>query len=337
MIVVHSCTCILRSLFKDGLASEAALVERAVELGMPGIGLTNHGHLYGAPRIHAAAEEHQGFQVVYGMEAYEAVPEVWDGDPEGPHHKLFKDKYDPAKPRYFHLTLWALDQTGWENLCALHALSFTKAYKPKNQPLIDRVALAKHSDGLVIGLGCPQSRTNRALQRESPDAAYRAAKWYVEVVGPDRVYMEVMSALADQVAQLADQRKLAKRLGIQCLGVNDVHYLTQADGVLRGPHHTLVMARKFKSAATTETESGDLSDDSYGSWYGSDQFYLKTRQEMLASGIFANEVDASIELLNRVQFNFGKMPEPAPPVARIPAAGEDPGFDSWLSSINRKE
>lgn len=316
--------------FKDGLPSEAGLVIRAKDLGQPGIGLTNHGHLYGAPRFFKACKEHN-MKGVIGMEIYEAMPHVWDPDPAGPHHALFKGKWEEGKWRYFHLTLWAQDQTGWENLCAIHTKSFTQGFKPKNQPLVDRATLEQHSAGVIVGLGCPQSRTNRTLETQGYSAALAAAEWYFEVF-PGRVYVEVMTATPDQMRMLTDQRNIAKHFGAETVGTNDIHYLVRSDGVLNGPHHMLVQARKHKSAATAEAETQDRSDDSFGDWYGSSDFYVKTRAEMIESGVFAREVDVGLEILDRVTFDFNGMPPPQPPVAHVPPPGENPAFDAWLAS-----
>jgi len=316
--------------FKDGLARPEKLVARAAELGQPGIGITEHGHVYSAPVFFTACKE-AGIKGVIGMEAYEAVPYTWDPDPTGPHHAMFKVKHDPNKPKYHHLTLWAMNQTGWENLCAIHTKSFSAGYKPKNQPLVDRATLEQHHEGLIIGLGCRQSRTNWTLAHRGYEAAVQAAEWYFDVAA-GRVYVEVMSGLPEQVRALDSQRRLARHFGASTLGVNDVHYLRQSDGVLGGPHHMLVMARKFKSTATETEATIDQSDDAFGAWYGSDQFYLKNRQEMIQSGIFADEVDRTLEVLDRVDFDFKAMPEPAPPTAHVPQSGKDPDFDAYVAA-----
>lgn len=316
--------------FKDGLPSEDGIVAKAYELDQPGVGLTNHGHLYGAQRFFKACAKYN-VKGVIGTEIYEAVPHTWDTDPDGPGHALFKGKWTPGLQRYFHLTLWAMNQEGWENLCALHTQSFTKPYKPKNQPLIDRASLERHSAGIIVGLGCINSRVNQAWVRgEGDNAAYKAADWYFETF-EDRVYVEVMANVAEQVSLLVPQRKLAKRYGRPTVGTNDVHYLERADGVKDGSHHTLIKARKWRSSASAEAESDDQSDDSFGSWYGSDEYFMKTRAEMVACGIQASEVDASMEILDRVTFDFDGMPDPKPPAAPVPEPGQDPEFDAWLA------
>lgn len=327
--------------FKDGLAPESDLVERAAELGQPGIGLTNHGNLFGTPALFKACDEH-GVKGVVGMEIYEAVSPKIDPELEALAHgdvdkysgsewARFKEKYNPATPRYFHLTLWAMNLTGWENLCALHTLSYTAPFKPKNQPLIDKANLEKHSEGLILGLGCPASRVNWTLATAGYEPALDVASWYFDVFG-DRAYVEVMGNLPEQQSALRPQRKLAQHFGRPCLASNDVHYVKREDGVENGAHHTLVQARKFGSTSTKDEKSDDKSDEAFGSWYGSDEFFLKSREEMLQTGMQPGEIDSSLEILDRVSFDFNKLEPPRKPRAPVPAAGVDPEFELWLTT-----
>lgn len=300
-------------------------MERAAELEQPGFGLTDHGSLFGAAQFFSACERY-GIKGLIGMEAYEAVPHTWD--PEE-HADLFKAKYDPDNPRYFHLTLWVQNRKGWENLCALHSLSYTKDFKPKNQPLIDRAHLEQHSEGLMVGLGCIASRFNRTLASDGPAPAYEAAKWYADVF-EDRAYVEVMANLPDQQALLRDQRKVAGRLGLPTVATNDVHYVRREDGVEGGPHHLLVQARRWKKKGGEE-QSSDKSDAGYGQWYGSDGFYLKSRHEMeQTGGLLVPELDQTLAILDRTDFDFSALGEPTPPSAPVPEPGEDRSFDKWI-------
>lgn len=298
---------------------------RAAELGQPGIGLTDHGNLFAAAQFFKACDDKK-IKGVIGMEAYEAVPHQWDRERD---IEIVKRKMGEG-PRYFHLTLWAQNLQGWENLCALHAKSFSWNYKPRNQPLLDRALLEQHNEGLLLGLGCMASRTNVMLANEGEDAAYESAKFYVETF-EDRVYSEVMGNLSEQQMLIHPQRRLATRLGVPVMAANDVHYLDREDGVENGPHHSLVQARAHRSKKQEAEASDDKSDAGYGKWYGSDGFYLKNRDEMLHTpGITAADLDVTLSVLDRVNFKFSDMPEPAPPIAPVPDAGEDLAFDAWL-------
>lgn len=259
------------------------------------------------------------------MEAYEAVPHEWDAERD---KAILTRQWDGGQSRYFHLTIWVADLTGWRNLCQLHSQSFTKNFRPKNQPLLDRASLERHSDGLMIGLGCMASRVNRALATDGLDDAYKAAKWYTEVF-EDRVYCEVMANLPEQQALLRDQRKLAKKLGRPTVATNDVHYLERSDGAEGGTHHILVQARAHRKKDVEKTD--DKSEAGYGKWYGTDEFYLKSAQQMKeTSGLQEDEVERTGEVMARCEFDFSGLTHPAPPVAPVPEPGEDKAFDKWL-------
>jgi DNA polymerase-3 subunit alpha len=321
--------------FRDGLEPVENLVAKAAFLGQPGIALTDHGVLYGAPDLFKAAKDY-GIKAVPGMEIYEPVPHAFDIERDG---EIFKVKWADLPDgtyRYHHLTLWAMNEAGWLNLVELHSQSFQAEYHPseRGKPLIDRASMEAHNEGLMVGLGCIASRTNQALVRGDEDAAYEAGKWHAEVF-EDRAYVEIHANTAEQIALQRGQRRLAQRLGIPTLGTNDVHYLDRKDGVEHGPHHTLVKSRRFKKADTEE--STDKSDDGFGSWYGSDGFYMKSAQQMLEAGYPREELVRSVEILDRVTFDFDALPKPKPPVAVVPEPGEDESFEAFLTRTYEDE
>lgn len=315
--------------FKDGLSPVDDLVKQAADLGQPGMALTDHGVLFGAPALFKSCAKH-GIKGVIGMEAYEAVPHTFDIERDGAIFKVKWADLAPGQDRYYHLTLWALNDVGWRNLCALHSRAWTSAYHPtvRGKPLLDRASLEVHSEGVAVGLGCIASRTNQLLSRNEMDEAYRQAKWYADTF-QGRVWMELMGNLTEQQALIRPQRALAAKLGIPCIATNDVHYKLQEEGMKDGPHHILVQARAFKKADTEQTT--EKADDGFGQWYGSDGFYLKTGAEMLATGgLTSSDLEQSLALLDMVTFEFSDLNEPKPPIAPVPAPGDDPAFDQWL-------
>ena len=89
----------------DGLAKIDELVDRAKELGMKAIALTDHGNLYGAVEFYKKATKAE-IKPIFGVEAYVA-----------PRSRL--EKQTKIDDKYFHLTLLAENQTGWQNLIKL--------------------------------------------------------------------------------------------------------------------------------------------------------------------------------------------------------------------------
>jgi DNA polymerase III alpha subunit len=139
-----------------------------------------------------------------------------------------------------------------------------------------------------------------------------------------------MGCIQEQQALLNPQRQLAKRLGIPCVATNDLHYRDQSDGVEGGPHHILVQARAWRKKEREE-RSEDRADVGFGKWSGTDGFYLKTRREMeQTGGLMPEELDTTLDILDRVEFDFDKIAKPSHPAALIPEPGTDPVFDRWM-------
>lgn len=300
---------------------------------MPGIGLTDHGVLFGAPALFKACEEH-GIKGVIGCELYEAVPHEFDVERDS---EIFKVKWADMPEgayRYHHLTVWAMNRTGWENLCALHDRAWSPDFYPtaggRGKPLVDRASLEARSEGLIVGLGCLASKTSAALARDGEDAAFEQGRWAAEVF-EGRCFMEIMGNTAEQQALIQGQRRVAKRLGVDVLATNDFHYALEEQGREHGPHHTLVQSRAFKKQDTEK--SAERSDDGFGSWYGNG-FWLKSGEEMLATGgLRRDEIERSVEVLDMIDFDFSALPKAKPPDAStiVPAVGADPGFDAYVA------
>src|SRR3990167_8682750 len=103
----------------DGLTKIPALVMRVHELGMEAVALTDHGTLSGAIEFYKVAQS-GGVKPIIGIEAYVAA-------------RSHTDK-DPAKDRQsYHLTLLAMDDTGYRNLMRLATIANLEGfyYKPR--------------------------------------------------------------------------------------------------------------------------------------------------------------------------------------------------------------
>ena len=100
----------------DGANKLEALVERAVELKMPAIALTDHGNLHGAWRFYEIARS-RGVKPIIGCEAYVAF-----GD------RRLKERPSDAPADYSHLVLLAKNQQGYRNLVKLVSIGHTEGF-----------------------------------------------------------------------------------------------------------------------------------------------------------------------------------------------------------------
>ena len=89
----------------DGASRIPAMVSRAAELGMPAIGLTDHGVMYGAIHFYKACKE-AGIKPIIGCEVYVA-----------PRSRLLREGRVDRDPN--HLTLLASSHEGYLNLMRL--------------------------------------------------------------------------------------------------------------------------------------------------------------------------------------------------------------------------
>jgi len=238
----------------DGAARIDALLERAKALGMSALALTDHGNLYGALEFYRKAKL-IGVKPILGYEAYVA--------PESRFHKDAASAKDAAS----HLTLLAIDREGFRNLIRLSSLAFLEGYYYR--PRIDKELLAAHSRGLVCLSGCASSEISRLVSTESSDQfrqACEAADWYRQVFG-DRFFLEVQNnGLEEQQIILRQTAKLAAHMGIPLVATSDVHYVRPEDAVAQD---VLICVN-----------TGKLRSDTDRMRMGSDQFYLRSPQEM---------------------------------------------------------
>ncbi len=200
----------------DGLAKIDELVDRAKELGMKAIALTDHGNLYGAIEFYKAATK-AGIKPIMGVEAYIAPGSRFD--------KQAKQTDD----KYYHLTLLAENETGWKNIIELVTKSHLEGYYYR--PRMDKDLLRAHHDGIIALSGCLGSEVSQNLIHNRIDEAERIAREYKEIFGADYYFLEVgsHSKIADSRTVRAGILELHQRTGIPLAGTHDIHYLTADD------------------------------------------------------------------------------------------------------------
>jgi hypothetical protein len=135
----------------DGAARLDEMVAKAVADGMPAIGMTDHGNMYGTLDFYKECNK-QGIKPIIGTEAYMAH----DHRSERPTRRGRVDDSggdtEGGKKLYYHLTLLAENQTGYKNLIQLSSLAIMEGYYYK--PRMDWELLQQHSDGLIATTGC---------------------------------------------------------------------------------------------------------------------------------------------------------------------------------------
>jgi DNA polymerase-3 subunit alpha len=184
------------SLF-DGIATPLEYVERAKELGMTSLAITDHGSLSGHREFYRAAKE-QGIRPILGIEGYITADRFDQRDKQ--------DREGLLDLVYNHIIVLAKDQAGLENLNKLNEIGWTEGFYKK--PRIDYEVLEKYSEGLIVLSGCLSGALAKAIEAEEFAEAKRIIEWHKRVFKDD-YYIEVMphnpAEVNKQLLALADE------------------------------------------------------------------------------------------------------------------------------------
>ena len=201
----------------DGLTKIHDLVDKVKELGMEAAAVTDHGTMSGILDYYKTAKK-AGIKPIIGIETYVATRSRFDRDPG-------KDK------QRFHLTVLAMNNTGFHNLMKLSTRANLEGmyYKPR----IDHDLLEELNEGLIVLSGCASGEIGVALKEDDYDRAREIAKWYKSILG-DRYYLELQdhghpksNTHWDVQAKINEGLiKLSKELDIEMVVTCDGHYLT---------------------------------------------------------------------------------------------------------------
>ena len=201
----------------DGLTKIHDLVDKVKELGMEAAAVTDHGTMSGILDYYKTAKK-AGIKPIIGIETYVATRSRFDRDPG-------KDK------QRFHLTVLAMNNTGFHNLMKLSTRANLEGmyYKPR----IDHDLLEELNEGLIVLSGCASGEIGVALKEDDYDRARDIAKWYKSIFG-DRYYLELQdhghpkSNTHWDVQEKINEGlvKLSKELDIEMVVTCDGHYLT---------------------------------------------------------------------------------------------------------------
>src|SRR5260370_2899512 len=144
------------------------------------------------------------------------------------HSKRYSDDYH-------HLLLLAKNNTGYYNLLKLTTIANTEGWHLR--PRIDKNALAQYADGLFVTPSCLSGEIPKLLLAEKREEAYKIARWYQDVFGPENFYLEIQEHHGTfDDGQPSPQSKLNqllyqmhKEMHIPMVPTNDLHSLYPSD------------------------------------------------------------------------------------------------------------
>ncbi len=246
----------------DGAARIERLFARAAEFRMPALAMTDHGAMFGALEFYEAGMA-AGVKPILGVEAYVAPGSRFERAP------------GESEEKYRHLTILARDETGYRNLLKLVTDAHLEGFY--HRPRIDKELLAERAEGLIGLSGCLASEISQLLLAGQSAKAAEAAAAYADIFGRGNFFLELQDhGLPEQRQILPRLVEMARSVGLPLVATNDLHYTVREDAK---PHDVLLCIQQQK----VQSDPNRLKFDT-------DEFYLKTAQEMRA--VFAEAPEA---------------------------------------------
>ncbi len=269
----------------DGACRIRDLMERVKEVGQEAVAITDHGVMYGVIDFYRAAKA-AGIKPVIGCEVYVAPRTRFDKV-----HALDREAY--------HLILLCKDETGYRNLSYMVSRGFVEGFY--NRPRVDMDLLREHHEGLICLSACLAGRVAQNLHHDDYAAAKQAALEYAEIFGEGNFYLELQDQSLPEERKVNDGlRRIARETGLPMVVTNDAHYLHREDAKMQD----VLMC----------VQMGKTVDDPDRMRFGSEEYYVKSEEEMRALFPDLQEAyDNTVRIAERcnVEFTFGKyhLPE----------------------------
>ncbi len=285
----------------DGSSKIKELVDRAKELGMDSMAITDHGVMYGVIDFYRAARA-VGIKPIIGCEVYVAPGSRFDREASS------------GEDRYYHLILLAENNQGYQNLMKIVSKGFVDGFYYK--PRVDLEILRQYHEGIIALSACLAGEVQRYLERGLYQQGKEAALRYEEIFGKNNFFLELQDhGIPAQKTVNQALLRMSAETGIELVATNDVHYTFAEDAV---PHDILLCIQTGKKVT-----------DENRMRYEGGQFYCKSEDEMRALFPYAQEaLDNTHKIAERcnVEIEFG--------VTKLPKFDVPDGYDSW-SYLNK--
>jgi DNA polymerase-3 subunit alpha len=269
----------------DGACRIPELAERAAELKMPALALTDHGNMFGAVEFYKECRS-AGIKPIVGCEVYLAPG------------SRFERKSATPKEASTHFLLLAKSELGYHNLLKLVSAAHLEGqyYKPR----IDKEILAQYSEGLIGTSACLAGEVARHIMAGRAKEAAASIDTFKSIFAPGDFYLEIADHGIPQQKQVAVELfKYAKQFGLKIVATNDVHYVRKDHA---SAHDVLLCIQT----------GAKIADENRMRYYAP-EFYLKTTEEMAA--LFAEVPDALAQTLEiaekcdlKIELGVNKFP-----------------------------
>lgn len=276
----------------DGSGKIDKLISKAKDLGMKSIAITDHGVMYGCVDFYKKAREN-GIKPILGCEVYVAGKSMDIKSPDKDNHT-------------YHLVLLVKNEIGYNNLMKIVSEASIRGFYYK--PRVDSEFLKSHSEGLIALSACLGGEVQSNILKNQMEKAREVALRYKNIF-KEGFYLEIQNHGMDEQRKVNEENiKLSKELNIPLVATNDVHYITQEDSKA----HDILLC----------IQTGKTIEDENRMRYPSDQFYLKSQDEMWDMFSYIPEaLENTIKIADECSFDY-KFHESKLPIFPLPEGRE---------------
>ncbi|PRR84296.1 DNA polymerase III subunit alpha [Clostridium vincentii] len=259
----------------DGSGKIPKIIKRAKELGMESIAITDHGIMYGCVDFYKAAKEN-GIKPILGCEVYVAG-------------KSMDIKQPDKENQTYHLVLLVKNEVGYQNLMKIVSQASIRGFYYK--PRVDHEYLRAHSEGIIALSACLGGEVQKYQLKGDYEKAKEISLLYKDIF-KDGFYIEIQNHGMEEQRKVNEGNiKLSRETGIPLVATNDVHYIVQEDSKA----HDILMC----------IQTGKNIEDENRRRYPSDQFYLKSPEEMWDMFSYLPEaLENTIKIADECNFDY---------------------------------
>ncbi|WP_434302401.1 DNA polymerase III subunit alpha [Clostridium botulinum] len=259
----------------DSSAKISDLIKRAKEFGMKSIAITDHGVMYGCVDFYKEAIK-QGIKPIIGCEIYVASKSMYI-------------KQQDKENETHHLVLLVKNEIGYKNLMEIVSKASVEGFYYK--PRVDHEFLKDHSEGLIALSACLGGEVQANILKENLKKAEEVALIYKDIF-KERFYLELQyHGMEEQLKVNETLVKMSKDLYIPLVATNDVHYIRKEDY----KSHDILLC--IQTGKTVEEENRMR--------YPSDQFYLKSPEEMYETFSYVPEaLENTVKISEECNFDY---------------------------------
>ena len=292
----------------DGMAKVDLLAEEVKRQGMPAVGMTDHGNMFGSDAFYRKMVD-AGIKPIIGIEAYLAPESRFNkqrvrwGEP----HQKSDDV--SASGAYLHQTMLAETATGLRNLFYLSSMASYEGQLGK-WPRMDAELIAENATGIIATTGCPSGDVQTRLRLGQFDEALEAAAMWQDIYGKENYFLELMDHGLDIENRVRSELlEIGRKLDLPPLVTNDCHYVLKSQAEA---HEAMLCVQTGKTLADPDRFKFD-----------GDGYYIKSAEEMRVTwdNMVPGACDNTLLIAERVQ-DYGEIWEPHThdrmPIADVP-------------------